>query len=290
MKSTRQSEMEESMTMPDSLIQQQSMVTRVDQKILQYSVNGKNELTSAAIQKATYSAHDTLWANPAVKRFLAERRNISVIVVGANDGAIGKSNDPVIDSLNRSNVKALMVEPNPPVFKSLLENLKTFQESARLQPLNVAVCPERKTLPFYVVSPNFAKKFPSAPHWAKYELSSGNKTQVAKHWAYLDGMFKKQEEFESFIDEIQVPCWTPSDVMAIDNFKPQQVDVLMVDVEGFDAKIVTAFMSQKSFNPRIIMFEHTHLSGAELGTVQTLLQSRGYTLQKQDDANTIAWK
>lgn len=293
---------------------------RDDEKNIQFSASETNGETAANIQEVTHNVQKSLgsahvidhninapglgaigsikslptdsrsMANARIERFFTEGRNLTVIVVGANDGSMTETNDPVVNALNRTNVNALMVEPNPPVFRTLVGNLKKFQESTRLHPLNIAVCPDRGTVPFYVVSPDFAKKFPNAPHFAKYELSAMDKKQVSKHWAFLNGIFHKEEEFESFIDKIQVPCWTPSDLMAIDHFKPQQVDLLMVDVEGMDAKVVTAFMSQKNFDPGIIIFENLHVSSAEYKDVTNMLRARGYIVEKIDEANTIAHK
>jgi FkbM family methyltransferase len=234
-------------------------------------------------------------ADPLVQQLFREERNISVIVVGANDGGItGQSNDPMIDGLFSSNVRALMVEPNPPVFEKLVENLKTFPDSKRLQPMNIAICPDKKgEVPFYVISPSFQSKCPFAPHWAKHELSTLNRSLITKPWNDTMCGFKKEEEFQAFIDEIQVPCWTPSDLMSLNNFEPHQIDFLLVDAEGFDFKVVNAFMSHPDFDPKLLIYEHKHLSANEMINATALLQKRGYKLRLLMDgtyANTIAWK
>merc|ERR1719471_125250 len=57
-------------------------------------------------------SRNLLFADPLVLNLFDEPRNISVIVVGANDGSIERqSNDPMIDALSKINVRALMVEP-----------------------------------------------------------------------------------------------------------------------------------------------------------------------------------
>lgn len=235
-----------------------------------------------------------LSSDPLVQNLFKEKRNISVIVVGANDGSGQQSNDPMIDGLFSSNVRALMVEPNPPVFEKLVENLKTFPDSKRLQPLNIAICPDKKgEVPFYVISPSFKSKCPFAPHWAKHELSTLNRSLITKPWNDTMCGFKKEEEFQAFIDEIQVPCWTPSDLMSLNNFEPHQIDFLLVDAEGFDFKVVNAFMSHPDFDPKLLIYEHKHLSANEMINATALLQKRGYKLRLLMDgtyANTIAWK
>jgi len=251
---------------------------------------GKRHAQKSLAHVQVKSRSRLLWANPYVQELFAAGGDIHAIIVGANDGDSVRTNDPVYDALSNTNVKALMVEPNPPIYKILVRNLQKFQQPARLQPLNFAICPDKKgTVPFYVVSPHFREKFPNAAHFATFSgISSMNKTHLLKHWQYLKGQVKSQKEFEAFIDEIQVPCQTPSDLMTRDNFKPQQVDLLMVDVEGFDAKVVTSFMAQKAFKPKIIIFEHLHLSRAEYSNVQTLLRHRGYAISATEDGNTLA--
>jgi FkbM family methyltransferase len=237
-----------------------------------------------------------LSSDPLVQNLFKEKRNISVIVVGANDGSGQQSNDPLIDGLSSSNVRALMVEPNPPVFKKLETNLKTFPDSTRLQPLNVAICPDKKgEVPFYVISSRLKSQCPEAPRWAFDELSSMDSSLITKYWYYLWKCgFKREDDFRAFVDEIQVPCWTPKDVMRLDHFGPHQIDFLMVDAEGFDAKIVTAFMSHPDFNPKILVYEHKHLPQAEADTLVALLKKRGYDMrvitEDKQLSNTIAWK
>jgi len=238
------------------------------------------------------NSQNLLFADPQVQKLFDEERNISVIVVGANDGSIGQqSNDPMIGALSNINVRALMVEPNPPVFKTLEHNLEAFPESQRLQPLNVAICADTEgVVSFYVVGASFQSKCPDAPHWAKYELSSMDLTMISNAWNSVGCGFQKKEEFESFIEEIQVPCWTPSHLMGIDGFKPQLIDFLLVDAEGFDDKVVTAFMSHLDFEPTVIIYEHKHLAGAAASELVTLLNKRGYSTRMLDKANTLAWK
>jgi len=238
----------------------------------------------------SFKEHSSLRADPHVQELFNERENISVIVVGTNDGSIEKqSNNPMIDALTKINVRALMVEANPLVFKTLEKNLKTFPESQRLQPLNVVVSADCKdTVPFYVVSPNFQSKCPTSPHWAKYELSSMSYNQISKHWQLVGCGFQREEDFQAFIEEIQVPCWTPSALMGKDGFKPQQIDFLLVDAEGFDYQIVTAFMEILDFEPKLIIYEKKHLAGVDESNLEVLLQKRGYETHNNHFANELA--
>lgn len=246
------------------------------------------------LQKLHINLRARSFQDPEIWQLFEENRNISAIVVGANDGAIDpQSNDPLIALARYPNVRALMVEPNPTVFKILEKNLKQFPESARLHALNIAICADKKGMvPFYTLSSSFEKKCPDAPHWAKYELSSMDYHTISKHWHNVSSCgFKQEKEFESFIEEIQVPCWTPSDLMGTKDFEPQQIDLLMVDAEGLDHKIVMAFFSQKKFDPTVLIYEEKHLAPIDRDKVHALLKRRGYkTSMDLMEGNVIAWK
>lgn len=252
--------------------------------------NGWDQLANAE----QFNSQGRLWIDDHITQLFNEQRNISVIVVGANDGSTGgETNDPMIDALMKTNVKALMIEPNPPVYKSLEQNLKQFPESTRLHPLNLAICANVSgSVPFYVVSPRFAEDYPNAPHWARNELSSMDRKNVLKHWNQMRPQirFRNKHQFAPYIDEIQVPCWTPSDLMSNEHFKPEEVDFLQVDAEGFDDKIVAAFMAQEAFAPRLVIYEYKHLSEAAADEVKALLARKGYAMKGIGNQNMIAWK
>jgi len=257
---------------------------------LQRPERGEPEVTESVRVAENINALNLIFANPMVQSLFNEKKNLSAIVVGANDGSVGnQSNDPMIDALNNINVRALMVEPNPPVFKTLETNLKTFPSSERLWPLNVAICTDEGAVPFYVVSEDFQSKCPRAPHWAKHELSSMSYTHVLDHWKRVGCGFQNRKEFEPFIQEISVPCWTPSHLMGLDGFKPEQIDFLLVDAEGFDDKVVSAFMRQLEFRPSLIIYEYIHLTKSAEQRLNHLLHERGYATERQD-CNTIAYR
>lgn len=219
-----------------------------------------------------------LYADPRLAKLFDQPRSISLIQVGANDDGIGDSNDPVTDSLGKTNVKGLLLEPNPPVFKMLQQNIQSqFGAPPRLIAANEAACPKESGLvSFYVVNDKFAQDFPKAPHWAKYELSSMSKQEVTQHWKTLQEFVHSEEEFSKYVEEEKVDCLTPADLMKRHTIQPAAVDLLEVDAEGYDGPIVTSFLGVDGFDPEIIIFEACHLTDDVLSDVLTLLVSRGY--------------
>ncbi|MGM0520097.1 MAG: hypothetical protein ACQERD_10685 [Campylobacterota bacterium] len=57
--------------------------------------------------------------------FILKKKELPYVVqVGANDG---KSNDPIFKHLQKTECKAVFVEPQPDVYEKLLENYKDAQ-------------------------------------------------------------------------------------------------------------------------------------------------------------------
>jgi len=247
----------------------------------------KSELESGV------DSQSLLWtSSEPIERLLNLQRDINAIIIGANDGNPG-SNDPLLAALaKKTNIRALMVEPNPPVFKTLEANLKGFPKSDRLVPIQAAVCADVKgEVSFYRLSPAFAQKCPGAPHWLKYQLSSMNRDHVAGHWRkhFEKNLGINREEFEGYIEEIKVACLTPPDLMSSRPWSsPEKVDLLQVDAEGFDEKIVTAFMSNAQFLPKIVIYEQVHLNLTQQQSMKSLLWSRGYESSGQG-TNVLAF-
>jgi len=147
-------------------------------------------------------------------------------------------------------IEALLIEPNPPVFKTLQKNVEKYfghPLPKSIQLAQAAVCANKTgSVPFWVISERFAEDFPNAPHWQKYQLSSFSKEQV---------LVSKVPE--KYVVSIGVPCYSPADTLKIAGFAADTVGVFAVDAEGFDAEIVRAFLDLPDFRPEIIKFECT---------------------------------
>eukprot|EP00746_Dinoflagellata_sp_MGD_P021827 gnl/MRDRNA2_/MRDRNA2_150989_c0_seq1.p1 gnl/MRDRNA2_/MRDRNA2_150989_c0~~gnl/MRDRNA2_/MRDRNA2_150989_c0_seq1.p1 ORF type:complete len:184 (+),score=32.73 gnl/MRDRNA2_/MRDRNA2_150989_c0_seq1:55-552(+) len=152
----------------------------------------------------------------------------------------------------------------------------------------MAVCPDRSAeVPFYVVKAGFAADFPEKPHWAKYQLSSMNRD-------HLVNMYKdvglEEELWSSYIQELRVPCKTPKDILGTTGFSAEQIDLLQVDAEGYDGKILHAFLRLRNFAPQIIIFEDVHLTPPEMPFLSVELKRRSYKLYHNLKGNTLAIK
>lgn len=60
----------------------------------------------------------------------------------------------------------------------------------------------------------------------------------------------------------------------------EHIDLLQIDVEGFDAEIIK-IIDFTTIKPCLIKYEHAHLSPAESAYIQQLLRRNGYRLFRQ---------
>eukprot|EP00746_Dinoflagellata_sp_MGD_P109785 gnl/MRDRNA2_/MRDRNA2_470625_c0_seq1.p1 gnl/MRDRNA2_/MRDRNA2_470625_c0~~gnl/MRDRNA2_/MRDRNA2_470625_c0_seq1.p1 ORF type:complete len:376 (-),score=69.20 gnl/MRDRNA2_/MRDRNA2_470625_c0_seq1:33-1160(-) len=247
--------------------------------------------TAATTHKKKKNPQKT-WLAEEIQAFVKERnRHLSFLQVGACDGDFNTStsNDPLQKALSNSLISAALIEPNPPVFETLQHNVKAFFGlTPRIRAFNMAVCPsESGKVPFYVISPKFAIDYPDAPHWAKFQLSSMSYKQVLKSHEVLK---LPPEEWSRYIQELMVPCNTPTDLLNVVGFGAQQVDVLQVDAEGYDGQIIHSFLDLRGFDPHIIIFEMVHLAAGELNVLRRVLRHRGYRVFDNIRGNTLAIK
>merc|ERR1712037_606161 len=97
-------------------------------------------------------------------------------------------------------------------------------------------------MPFYVVSEKLARKQALPSHQALYELSSMSRNQLLKHHNNdAIGLSFTLSEWEEYVQEIEVPCMSPLDLLAEVHVNASEIDLLKVDTEGSDGEIVQAF-------------------------------------------------
>jgi FkbM family methyltransferase len=226
--------------------------------------------------------------------------NVAIVDIGAADGDFQE--DPIQRQFQKPHVHGILVEPNPKTFETLqAKALAQFGNAKRIQPLNVALSNTSGFMKFFVVSPKFAEDYPEAPDWMKHQLSTTtSREHITKHWVTGPFWFKplkssrkwSQEIFDTYVEELTVPAKAPKDILALGGMEAKDVDLLKVDVEGFDAVCVQAFMAVPNFKPTVIMFETMHLSTDDAQTTRELLEAREYDCQikKGVSEDLICWQ
>jgi FkbM family methyltransferase len=176
------------------------------------------------------------------------------VQVGANDGISG--GDPIRKHLLQNKWKGLMIEPNPVAF-SKLQHLYEHQPNITLE--NVAIAPAKGVGNLYV-NPN--------------ENTTGSMILgVAQH-----------QNPSVKLDVFEVTC-IPLD-QVLQKHRISAIDLLQIDTEGFELSVLKS-LDFNRVSPKIIHFEHGHLSRHHISQLFELLNAKGYEIHfggRQNDS------
>lgn len=117
------------------------------------------------------------------------------------------------------------------------------------------------------------------PYWAS-QLASTRREVIASHSDRI-------EQVERWIVEVQVPCRTLASIYQ--EAKYPRLDLLAIDVEGFDFEVVKQIDALPSL-PKMIYFEHRHLSDEDYRAAVAFLRERGYRTENAEQGDTFAWR
>lgn len=221
----------------------------------------------------------------SILALLSSRNSVNIVVVGANDG---KLNDPVyplcIDFPKRTTI--LLIEPQEFLIPILKENYK-FHDDKYFY--NGAVGPEGQIAMFYI-NPKYFNKFEMAKgvNWPSYRgpsgVSSTNKTHVESFAHKFVGR-RFMQNHKDLIMENMINSKPLDDIIKKVGFS-KKLDVLQVDVEGFDDEVIYN-SNIKELRPQIIFYEAENLSQSKELALESYLKQVGYYIVNQGN-NTLA--
>lgn len=189
------------------------------------------------------------------QKMLGEKA-VFVVQIGSNDG---KTNDPLYPLFKKNQQwKGLFVEPIPVFFEKLTKN---YPDQTRFTFENVAINQGAK-MPFYYLDTAAAKnEISDLPFWAE-QLGSFDKEHILKHLeGRLEPWIISQE-----IEGISLPT-------LLSRNKIKSIDILHVDAEGYDWKILSQ-LDLRQFLPTFILFEYHHLPQNELENAHDFLNKK----------------
>lgn len=184
---------------------------------------------------------------------------LAVVQVGAFDGV---ANDPLASFIRRRSPRCLLVEPQPDAFGRLRE---AYADSPHVRTLNVAVGETDGMRELYTVVDDRA-----LPRWAQ-QLASFDREAILKHARWIPDIAAR-------IRPLAVPCASPRTLLHMAEW--DRVDALVIDAEGFDLKILAAFLDAEIL-PIVAAFEHRHLRRKERDAGLRRLIGMGYKLAYQ---------
>jgi len=195
------------------------------------------------------------------------------IQIGSNDG---KQHDPLRKAILRGRWRGIMVEPVPYVFERLQRNYGRYADRIVLK--NVAVGDRDGHLPFYYLARVDDYQEEGLPQW--YDgIGSFKREHLLKHATHIPDVQERlictevsSLTFESLCKE-----------NAVDH-----VDLLQIDTEGYDFELIRSIDLARR-HPRLLVYEHYHLSASEQAECRSYLQAQGYdTLEDGMDTWCLA--
>ena len=199
-----------------------------------------------------------------VVRDLAARsdRRLRLLQVGANDGA---REDPVAQLIQLGIVEAILVEPLPGMCEKLRD---LHKDNPAVTVVQCAIGPASGEMPFYYMEDTLGSDL------SVYSSLDRDYIERQKRNEIIIG------ERESLVRQIEirsasVAVRTVAELVTENGWTG--LDVLVVDAEGFDDKIVGSVL-QGGPPVGCIFFEYSTLPFAEFSAITTQLKATGYKL------------
>jgi FkbM family methyltransferase len=207
-----------------------------------------------------------------IDRVEKKNHDFYFVQVGSNDGI---KNDPLHKHIiSRKHWKGMFIEPVSYLFERLKDNYSN--DISRFVFEQKAIASESGLLDFFFVSENAKLELPYLPYWYD-QLGSFDKSHLLKH---LNGAL------EPYIISQQIQAVSLQDLLKSHLIK--RVDLLHIDTEGYDYKILSTFDLSK-YEVSIILFENKHLCQGQKKLANSLLKANQYRFC-QYGGNTLAVK
>lgn len=196
-------------------------------------------------------------------------KDFSMIMIGAHNGK--KTKHFVRDASKHG--KVCLIEPVPHLFQQL-QMLHSSTDEMIL--VNKCITPvETDYVDFFAPNPDANK----IRHFGD-QLGSLNADHAKNH----------DPGFEGAIHKISVEARTMEQLLA--DLNCEDINLLFLDTEGFDAEILATFPFKK-LKPHLILFEHkhsdgTHNIGEKFAKIIITLNEQGYQVQCIDRENCLA--
>jgi FkbM family methyltransferase len=203
--------------------------------------------------RATFSIQGIL------RSFAENVGDVFFLQIGSFDGI---QNDPIHDLVIRYQWAGLLVEPVKSSFDRLLDTYKN-NDSLRFE--NVAIAETEGSRQFWRL-----KETAETVGWHG-QLSSFRREVILNHANLIP-------DIENLLISDEVHCTTIESLVRKHGI--QRIDLLHLDTEGYDFEILKTF-DFRNLRPRVVLYEHAHLSPAEKSACSDFLRNKGYKLLEE---------
>lgn len=191
----------------------------------------------------------------------ARSRHFMFLNVGAFDGL---ANDPISRFARSHDCHGIFLEPQRGVFKRLYANLMDFPNFSFL---NAAVDRVSGFREIYYVPAGIK----DLPDWTE-QLASFHIEHLLRHE-------EKAPDLSRHIQKQAIQTISFEDLL--DKFGLESIDVLQIDAEGMDAKLLVWFPFER-IKPSVLHYETAHMSADEHQAVRARLEHFGYIVRRAD--------
>ncbi len=195
------------------------------------------------------------------------------IQIGGNDG---KMADPLFSFHSTLPWCGAIVEPVPSYFERLSS---VNRSNNRLTLYNCAISDRAGVIELWRIKPDVETNYPNN----FVGLASGNKQHLVNHGV-----------LESHLESLRVESITPKELLMQEG-NPERIDLLCVDVEGYELPIILAYPFMESC-VEVVLFEAWHMKQDDRQILSDFCSSKGmnvfflwedgWIIAKNDDARS----
>ncbi len=189
------------------------------------------------------------------------------VQIGANDGVI---HDPLYQHIVANNWQGILVEPVRYYFDRLIQN---YANNSGLIFENVAISNHDGDQEFYRIK----EGLDFMPAWTE-GLGSFRLDVLLKHKFIIPNI-------QDYIIKERVECLSFASLL--NRHAVKKIDLIMIDTEGYDFEILKQ-IDLVNIKPKVIVYEHKHISRAERRECASYLQDHDYHLESRF-SNTLAY-
>ncbi|AFY95591.1 FkbM family methyltransferase [Chamaesiphon minutus] len=206
-----------------------------------------------------------------------KHNNVFFLQVGSNDGLTG---DPIHNLIvENKNYAGIFIEPVVFCFDRLKENYQdTYKNESRLVFENVAIGLTACKKSFYYLSEDSRQELVGELPNTYDQLGSFD----INHIINIINHFS--DRVRPYIIEAIVDCLPLQSVL--DKHHVEKIDLVHIDTEGFDFKVLSQIDFER-YQPKLILYEHAHLSEDERSQAHILLKKYDYHLTEHQ-GDTLA--
>ena len=221
-------------------------------------------LRASRRRRAHRRLRDRLAAPKVLAAFADSYPEAFFIEIGSNDG---DKHDHLRPLILANAWRGVMVEPVPYVFAGLRRN---YGDLDRVALENVAIADRDGELPFFHLSEAAGEERERLPEW--YDgIGSFSEQAVLGHAEDIP-------DIESRLVRTTVPTLTFDSLCRRRGV--EALDLLLIDTEGYDWELLRGIDLDR-YRPRLVVYEHFHLSPDDRRACREHLSGRGYLIMEE---------